>query len=130
MCCLDEIKNELVDDKMIAIKKLVIEQLTKSKDLNMEYKLCLDYLNNCKEPKYKEMMTNRTKKSPVELHKYASKLVADVNHWIYEMLVSLTEHQRSDLLNNEQKMNAFLESTHDYIRRYSDGNPILAAKRD
>lgn len=124
-----EIKNEMVDDKIIQIKKLVIEQLTKSKDLNMEYKLCLDYLNNCKEPKYKELMMNRTKKSAVELYNYASELVSDVCKWIYEELVVMTEHQKADLLNNEQKMDAFIYRVNEYIRGRNNETLLFASKR-
>ena len=127
---MEEIKNKMVDNKIIQIKKLVIEQLKKSKDLNIEYRLCLDYLNNCKDPKYKEFMTSRTKKTAVELHKYASTMVSDVCHWVYEELAILTEHQRADLLNDEKKMDEFLNMVNDYIGRRNNGISIFGAKRN
>ena len=127
---MEEIKNKMVDNKIIQIKKLVIEQLKKSKDLNIEYRLCLDYLNNCKDPKYKEFMTSRTKRTAVELHKYASTMVSDVCHWVYEELSILTEHQRADLLNDEKKMDEFLNMVNDYIGRRNNGISIFGAKRN
>lgn len=127
---MEEIKNEMIDDKIVQIKKLVIEQLKKSKDLNIEYRLCLDYLNNHKDAKYKEFMTTRTKKTAVELHKYASSMISDVCHWIYEELVALTEHQRADLLNDEKKMDDFLHKVNEYIGRRNNGVSIFGAKRD
>ena len=127
---MEEIKNKMVDNKIIQIKKLVIEQLKKSKDLNIEYRLCLDYLNNCKDPKYKEFMTSRTKKTAIELHKYASTMVSDVCHWVYEELAILTEHQRADLLNDEKKMDGFLNMVNDYIGRRNNGISIFGAKRN
>lgn len=127
---MEEIKNELIDDKIIQIKKLVIDQLKKSKDLSIEYRLCLDYLNNYKDPKYKDFMTTRTKKTAVELHKYASTLISDVCHWIYEELAALTEHQRSDLLNDEKKMDEFLVRVNEFIRGRNNGISVFWAKRD
>ena len=127
---MDQIKNDAVDDKIIQLKKLVLEQLKRSKDLNMEYKLCLDYLNNCKDPKYKEFITGRTKMSAVDLHKYASSLVASVTHFVYEELVNMTEHQRADLLLDESKISSFMSKVNDFIRGCNNGIPVFSGKRD
>lgn len=125
-----EIENKTVTDKMIQIKNLIIEQLTHSKDFNMEYKLCLDFLKNYKEGKYKEMMVSRTKKTAVELHKYASGLVSSVGSYIYRKLITMTEEEQSRLLQDEKYMVSFIQGIDKFIR--SDNNDILlfSAKRD
>ena len=124
-----EIKNEKISDKLIQIKRFIIEQLTCSKDFNLEYKLCLDFLRNYKEEKYKEMMIERTKKTVIELYKYATTVVSSVNHWIYSELLQLTDHQQADLLNNENKMNDFLYKIHDFIRSEYNDSLLFSGKR-
>jgi len=119
------------NDTVIALKKLVIEAISHSKDMNMEYKLCVDYLNNYKEDKYKELMTSRTGKTAIELYKYAQEFISKTNKWIFHTISGLTEHQQADLMNDTKKMDAFLESVHCFIEKevLINGVPIFSTKR-
>ena len=119
----------VVNDTVIAIKKVVLEQLKSSKDLNMEYKLCLDFLHNYREEKYKELMTSRTGKSSIELYKYAQEVVANVSSWVYNKIDSLTEHQKDDIMNDPKKMDAFLSMVNEYIGGMVNGKPVFSCKR-
>lgn len=122
-------ENLEVNDTVIFLKKIVLEQLKSSKDLNIEYKLCVDYLNNYKEDKYKELMVSRTGMSSIELFKYAQEVVSNVSSWIYHALTVLTEHQQSDVMNDPKKMDAFLVKVNNHIKEVIGDAPVFSTKR-
>lgn len=122
-------ENLEVNDTVIFLKKIVLEQLKSSKDLNIEYKLCVDYLNNYKEDKYKELMVSRTGMTSIELFKYAQEVVSSVSSWIYHALTVLTEHQQSDVMNDPKKMDAFLVKVNNHIKEVIGDAPVFSTKR-
>ena len=107
------IENEEYNDSIVYLKKLVIEQLNSSKDSNLEYHMCMDYIHNHKNENYRNMMTNRTGESASDLYKKATTFIADM---IYHQLVSLGEEKRVEIMNEPSAMTEFIDCIHKKIK--------------
>lgn len=107
-------------EEIIAIKKYIIDYLP---SLSIEYKYALDYIHNHKNTKYCEMLMNRTNLSERELYEKSSSLIADVNKWIYDQLLSYTSSKRAMLLCDEKVLMKFIDKLNEFIR--SNTNEIF-----
>ena len=124
------IKNNSNFDSIVTLKKFIIEQLTNSQDLNMEYKFCLDFLHNHKDENYKKFIVDRTGKPASEVFKIASKFIQETNSFIFTSLESLTEEQRASLINEPAAMSHFLSIVNEKIKGGSNGLFISGTKCD
>lgn len=115
-------------DKIIELKKLILHQLSSSKDLNMRYKLRLDFLHNRDSDNYVKMMEKRTGLSERELYIQASTFVKDISKWVYNELKSKSDIQLADLSNDPSKLDEFLAKVRQRIGE--DGNDIFLQKCD
>lgn len=99
-------------DSVVALKNLVIEQITRSKDVDYHYKLRLDFIHNYREKKYVDMMSKRTGMSAHDLYKDATSLVVKINSWIYKTIANMTEEERAQLANDTSVMDKFIARVH------------------
>lgn len=108
-------------EEIVQLKKFVIDQLLSSKNTNMEYKLCSDYLRNYKNEKYREMITKKTGKSSTDLYKEASMFIADTNNWLYHKLNEMDKELRARIVNEPKAMDLFLDEIHEQIKENHNG---------
>ena len=121
-------ENSEIYDKIIELKKLILHQLSSSKDINMRYKLRLDFLHNRDSDNYVKMMEKRTGLSERELYIQASTFVKDISKWVYNELKSKSDIQLADLSNDPSKLDEFLAKVRQRIGE--DGNDIFLQKCD
>ena len=112
-------------EEIVQFKKFVIEQLLKSRDANIEYKLCFDYIHNYKNENYRNLMTNKSGKSALDLYKEATTFLSKTNNWIYNQLASMSKEDRAQLINEPKEMSNFIEKIHDVIKENHDGIFLL-----
>lgn len=103
-------------DKIMEIKKFIIKQLTASSDVDMEYKLSIDYINNYKNDNYREMIIRRTNKSAVDLYKETTTFVCRINRWIYECLQKMSDTERARLMIDSSCLKEFLDKVHAKVK--------------
>lgn len=107
-------------DSVIVLKNLVIEQITRSKDVDYHYKLRLDFIHNYREKNYVDMMSRRTGMSAVDLYKNATTFIAKVNSWIYKTISEMTEEERAQLANDTSVMDDFIAKVHKELETDND----------
>ena len=107
-------------DSVIVLKNLVIEQITRSKDVDYHYKLRLDFIHNYREKNYVDMMSRRTDMSAVDLYKNATTFIAKANSWIYKTISEMTEEERAQLANDTSVMDDFIAKVHKELETDND----------
>jgi hypothetical protein len=123
--------NEVSDEqynKVIQLKKLVIHQLTNSKDMNMRYKIRADFIHNHKSENYVKMMMKRTGLSKIDLFDQATTFVCSINTWLFHELCDLQEETLSAIMNDPKSMDKFLKKVNDKIG--DDPNDVFLQKCD
>lgn len=94
---------------IVEAKKLIVHQITSSKDVCMKYKLRMDFLNNYHSENYVRMIEGRTKKSKSELHKLATDFIVGINAWIYNSLNDMSMKDLAELVNEPTSLDKFLK---------------------
>ena len=107
--------------KVIHLKKLIERQLVHSQDMNLEYKLCKDFLANYKEDKYTKLVTSRTGKTKEELRSAAIRMIKSVNEWLYKTLSKLSDKEITSISNDPPKMTKFLKKVNSFIKENTTG---------
>ena len=113
-------------DQIMEIKKFIIKQITSSQNVNMEYKLSIDYLNNYKNDNYRKMIVQRTGKNVIDLYKEATSFICRINKWIYDCLKSLSDRERARLLVDYSYLKNFLDKVHTKIKEDHDGTLFIS----
>ena len=106
-------------ENIIEVKKYIIAQITSTSNCDMEYKLCLDYMHNYKNDKYRELITHRTGKDPIELYKETTTFISSINSWLYQQLSNMSKKDRARLLVDESSLNKFIDIVHKKIKEDS-----------
>ena len=119
---MEKIENENTTDSIVVIKKFVIDQLLNSKNMCLDYRLSYDYMKNCKEKKYQEMMIHKTNKTSVELYKAASEVISSTNSFIYTSLANMPEEKRVKIMTDEKALLDFLKKIKE---RIDQNDPIF-----
>lgn len=118
------------DYDIIAIKKMVVDQLTHSKDFDLHYKVRIDFLNNYKtEKNYGKMMESRTGVSAVNLYKDASIFIKSINSYIFSSIKAMSPEKRANLLNETKDMDLFLGRVKEEIKSEVGESDMFLQKR-
>ena len=124
------IKNDKNFDTIVELKKFIIAQLGNSKDCDMEYRLCVDYLHNHKNENYRKFITEKTGLSASEVFKSASKFVQDISSYIFTKLEELTVEERAALMNEPKALEKFLDIVRTKIKEANHGLFVQRASSD
>ena len=118
------------DYDIIAIKKMVVDQLTHSKDFDLHYKVRIDFLNNYKNEKnYGKMMESRTGVSAVNLYKDASMFIKSINSYIFSSIKAMSPEKRANLLNDTKDMDSCLGRVKEEIKSEVGESDMFLQKR-
>lgn len=120
--------NAEYDNAIIELKKFIIEQLTSSKDCNIEYKLNLDYIHNHKNEKYRDFVVHKTGLEASELYKIATSFINNINGWIYRKLSTMSKEDRARILIDSRELENFINLVNDKIKEDSNGIFICRTK--
>lgn len=115
------IKNDNDFNTIVELKKFIIAQLVNSKDCNMEYRLCVDYLHNHKNEKYRKFIMDKTGLSASEIFKSASKFIQEISNYIFTKLEELTMEEKAVLMNEPKALEKFLETVNGKIKETNHG---------
>lgn len=124
------IKNDKNFDSIVELRKFIVAQLTNSKDCDMEYRLCIDYLHNHKNENYRKFIIEKTGLPASEVFKSASTFVQKISSYIFTKLEELAVEERAALMNEPKALDEFLEIIRAKIKETNHGLFIQRASSD